>query len=340
MDWTSWYERLRAWSLRWRLGRIAAVGIVLTALVGVAFANPSWWKREWQRTDFTKHSVELHEITSGGPSKDGIPSIDAPSFVAVADVDDLGENEPVIAVSINGENRAYPLRILMWHEIVNDSVGGIPITITYCPLCNSSIVFDRRVRGQVLDFGTTGKLRNSDLVMYDRQTESWWQQFIGEAIVGEMTGEKLTMFPSRVESFARYRKRFPESKVLVPNNANIRDYGTNPYVGYDVRSRPYPMFTGDLPDDIEPMVRVIAVEGEAWSLPLLREKGTITAGDLILGWEEGLNSALHSNVIAEGRDVGNVVVQRRRGDVLDDVVHDVTFAFVFNAFFPDGVIHQ
>ncbi len=322
------------------MGRIVAVGAVLAALAGVAVANPSWWKSEWQRTDFTKHSVDLDDIISGGVRKDGIPSIDAPTFVAVAEVDNLGETEPVIAVSINGESRAYPLRILTWHEIVNDTVGGIPVTVTYCPLCNSSIVFDRRVRGQVLDFGTTGKLRNSDLVMYDRQTESWWQQFLGEAIVGEMTGESLTMIPSRVESFARYRERFPEGQVLVPNNANIRDYGTNPYVGYDIRSRPYPLFIGDLPGDIDPMVRVVAVEGEAWSLPLLREKGTITSGDLVLGWEEGLNSALHTSVIAKGRDVGNVVVQRRRGAVLDDVVHDVTFAFVFHAFFPDGVIHQ
>ena len=322
------------------MGRIVAVVAVLAVLAGVALANPSWWKREWQRTDFTKHSIDLEEIVSGGPSKDGIPSIDAPTFVAVADVEDLGEMEPVIAVSINSENRAYPLRVLMWHEIANDTVGGVPVTITYCPLCNSAIVFDRRVRGQVLDFGTTGKLRNSDLVMYDRQTESWWQQFIGEAIVGEMTGEQLAMIPSRVESFARFRDRFPEGQVLVPNNPNVRDYGSNPYVGYDVRSRPYPLFKGDLPSDIDPMVRVIAIDGEAWSLPLLREEGTITSGELVLGWEEGLNSALHSNVIADGRDVGNVVVQRRRGDVLEDVVHDVTFAFVFHAFFPDGVIHQ
>jgi hypothetical protein len=228
----------------------------------------------------------------------------------------------------------------MWHEIVNDTVGGVPVTITYCPLCNSSIVFDRCVGGRVLDFGTTGKLRNSDLVMYDRQTESWWQQFLGEAIVGEMTGEQLGMLPSRVESFARYRERFPEGRILVPNNPDIRDYGTNPYMGYDTRSRPYPMFTGDLPSDIDPMVSVVAVDGEAWSLPLLREKGTVTAGEVVIGWEEGLNSALHSNVIAEGRDVGNVTVQRRRGDAFEDVVHDVTFAFVFRAFFPDGVIHQ
>jgi hypothetical protein len=207
------------------MGRIVAVGAVLAALAGVAVANPSWWKSEWQRTDFTKHSVDLDDIISGGVRKDGIPSIDAPTFVAVAEVDNLGETEPVIAVSINGESRAYPLRILTWHEIVNDTVGGIPVTVTYCPLCNSSIVFDRRVRGQVLDFGTTGKLRNSDLVMYDRQTESWWQQFLGEAIVGEMTGESLTMIPSRVESRAlpRTLPRGPGSRPKQREHSRLRD---------------------------------------------------------------------------------------------------------------------
>ena len=103
----------------------------------------------------------------------------------------MSETEPVIGLVVNGDARAYPLKILIWHEIVNDTVGGVPVTVTYCPLCNSAIVFERTVDGRVLDFGTTGKLRNSDLVMYDRQTESWWQQFSGTAIVGAMTGTKL-----------------------------------------------------------------------------------------------------------------------------------------------------
>ena len=125
---------------------------------------------------------------SGGPPKDGIPSIDDPVFVAAGEVEDLADTEPVMSFFVGDDQRAYPLQILIWHEIVNDTVGGIPIAVTFCPLCNSAVVYDRRVGDAVLDFGTTGKLRNSDLVMYDRQTESWWQQFTGEGIVGVHTG--------------------------------------------------------------------------------------------------------------------------------------------------------
>ncbi len=313
-----------------------AVAAVL-ALPAAAGANPMFWAGEWPNTDFSRHSVDLAEIMSGGPPKDGIPSIDDPRFVPVSEVTDLTDTEPVIGVTVNGEARAYPLGILTRHEIVNDTIGGVPVTVTYCPLCNSSIVFDRRVDGQVLDFGTTGKLRHSDLVMYDRQTESWWQQFSGKAIVGKMTGKTLKMLPSRQESFARFRARAPNGKVLVSNQP-FRRYGINPYVRYD--SAPFPfLFRGDLPEGIAPMVRVVAVGGEAWSLPLLRKKGTIIQGDLVLSWEAGQNSALDTRVIRRGRDVGNVVVQRRVGDGFEDVVHDVTFAFVFHAFHHEGVIH-
>ncbi len=313
--------------------------LIAAATVSTAAANPRSWSYEWSRTDFSKHSIDYAEILSGGPPKDGIPAIDNPKFVPPGEVSDLAETEPVVGVTINGVSRAYPLRILMYHEIVNDTLGGVPVTVTYCPLCNSSIVFERRLDGRLLDFGTTGKLRNSDLVMYDRQTESWWQQFLGEAIVGEMTGKTLTMLPSRLESLARFRARAPEGTVQVPTNPRMRPYGRNPYANYDSASRPF-LFRGDLPAGIEPMVRVVAVKNEAWSLPLLRDKGTITQGDIEIRWAEGQNSALDSGLIAEGRDVGNIVVQRRKGDTLEDVIHDVTFAFVFHAFRPDGVIHK
>jgi len=318
----------------------ALVVFVSMGLVAAAQANPLRWGSEWPDTDFSKTIIDFSEILSGGPRKDGIPSIDTPKFVPAAEVDDLSDTEPVVGLVVNGDARAYPLRILTWHEIVNDTVGGVPVTVTYCPLCNSSIVFEREVAGRLLDFGTTGKLRNSDLVMYDRQTESWWQQFEGRAIVGEMTGTTLTMLPSRLESWARFKARAPEGKVLVPNNRWKRNYGRNPYVGYDSRNGPYPQFAGDLPKDINPMVRVVAVGERAWTLPLLREKGTITDGDLTLTWTRGQNSALDTARIADGRDVGNVTVRRGSGDAAEDVVHDITFAFVFRAFRPGGTIHQ
>ncbi len=169
--------------------------------VSQAAANPDYWRNEWPKTDFTKHSVPLTDILSGGPPRDGIPPIDDPSFKPVAEIEALGPKEPVIGVSINGYARAYPLRILMRHEIVNDGLGGVPTSVTFCPFCNAAMVFHRRVGDKVLDFETMGKLRNSDLVIWDRQTESWRQQFLGETIVGEMTGTRLKALPARLESW-------------------------------------------------------------------------------------------------------------------------------------------
>ncbi len=296
------------------------------------------WAVEWPRTDFDKHSVDLDEIFSGGPPKDGIPSIDRPQFESVDEVT-LPDREPVIGFGTGDDIRAYPLRILMWHEIVNDVVGGVPVTVTFCPLCNTAMVFDRRVGGRVLDFGTTGKLRHSDLVMYDRQTESWWQQFLGEAIVGSMTGTRLEALPARIESFARFRARAPRGKVLVPNDATMRRYGYNPYQGYDSLDTPW-LYRGEMPEGIAPLERVVTVGGEAWSLKLVRQRKTIVDGDIVIRWEPGQASALDSAVIAEGFDVGNVTVQRKnaQGD-LEDVPYGVDFAFAFHAFLPEAPIY-
>lgn len=293
---------------------------------------PSSWSYEWGKTDFTQSSVDFDDILSGGPPKDGIPSIDDPKFADFSDprVLEMSPTEPVIGIVINGQARAYPLSVLTWHEIVNDTLAGVPITVTYCPLCNSSIVFDRRLEGRLLDFGTTGKLRNSDMVMYDRQTETWWQQFLGQGIVGELNGKRLKMLPSRLESFENFKKRAPDGEVLVPTNPNMRNYGQNPYAGYDSASFPF-LYRGDMPDYINPMVRVVVSGGKAWSFPYLIEKGRVKDGDLELTWNKGQNSALDSRSIRKGKDVGNITV-RRNGD---DVVHDVTFAFVYHAFY-DG----
>jgi hypothetical protein len=295
-------------------------------------------RAEFTRTDFTRHSVALDEIRSGGPGRDDIPPIDRPSFRPLDQVTDLVDTEPVIGLVVGDDARAYPLRIMTWHEIVNDVVGGVPVAVTFCPLCNTALVFDRRHSGHVLDFGTTGRLRHSDLVMYDRQTESWWQQFLGEAIIGALTGARLAMLPARLESFAEFRARARRGQVLVPTGAFARPYGANPYAGYDSSARPF-LYDGPMPAEIAPLARVVRVGDQAWSLDLLRQKRLIETGDLRLTWRAGQNSALDQPAIADGFDVGSVQVERRADNGWRDAVHSVDFAFAFRAFYPDGVIH-
>jgi hypothetical protein len=305
-----------------------------------ASADPAQWRQEgWIRTDFGRSRIGWQEIVSGGPPKDGIPSIDKPFFKAAAGDKELTAADPVIGLAIEGDARAYPLRILIWHEIVNDTVGGVPVTVTYCPLCNSAVVFDRRMPPHILDFGTTGKLRNSDLVMYDRQTESWWQQFTGEAIVGALEGSQLTLVPARLESFAEFKARHPDGKLLVPNDPKKRDYGRNPYVDYDMAAAPF-LYRGDYPKDIEPMARVVVVRPgpgtlKAVALQLLRQKGRIVLDEVELTWQAGQTSALEHWEVAKGRDVGTVIATIRTADgSRRDVPYDVTFAFVVHAFHP------
>jgi hypothetical protein len=327
------------------MSRLALLAALFGALcmVNTAAANPEIWKlRGWAETDFSKTSIDLSEILSGGPPKDGIPSIDEPAFRPSGEITGIAGTEPVIRLEINGDLRAYPLQVLTWHEIVNDTVGGVPVAVTYCPLCNAALVFDRTVAGEVTTFGTTGMLRNSDLVMYDRKTQSWWQQFTGEAIVGSETGNELEMLPSRVVAFGDFAAEAPNGKVLVPNNPSMRAYGRNPYTGYDSAARPF-LYSGEMPEGIGPMVRVIAIKDrgnpKAVSLVTLREKGEMSVGDITLRWTPGVNSALDKGQIAKGRDVGAVRAVRKDADGKEvDVVHDITFAFAFHAFHPDAEI--
>jgi hypothetical protein len=218
------------------------------------------WETEWPRTDFSRATVKLEEIRSGGPPKDGIPALDAPRFVSIQGADDwLDPREPVIVVQGQSRARAYPLQILIYHEIVNDTFEGLPISVTFCPLCNASIVFDRRVDDQVLDFGTTGKLRKSDLVMYDRQTESWWQQFTGTGIVGQYAGTELRQVPSQIVAYEDFKAAYPSGEVLSRSTGYWRSYGRNPYRGYDrVGDKPF-LYFDRLDGRLPAMMRVLGV---------------------------------------------------------------------------------
>ncbi len=331
-----------------RLLAVIPLLLAFTATAGESDA-PGWMTREWPHTDFSLHVVPLEEIESGGPPKDAIRSIDAPIFTSLQFGQASGwaagleDSEPVIALEIDGDARAYPLGIMIRHEIVNDVVGGEPVAVTYCPLCNASLVFSRLVDGEIFSFGVSGFLRKADLIMFDRQEENLWQQFEGRAIVGERAGQTLTLLPSRLESFGRFRERFPEGKVLIPDDPERRDYFSNPYRDYDLPGGVSPFYDGPLPSGIEPMARVVAVvedgKAEAWSLTLLRLEGEIVKGDLKLTWTKGQNTALGAERIADGRDIGNVVVQRRTAEGWVDIPHHLVFAFAFHAFEPDAPIH-
>jgi hypothetical protein len=321
--------------------RMPFVGLVVLLLTAsAAQGDVDKWKKDWPITDFSRHSVELAEIISGGIKRDVIPAIDLPTIGGLEKVREIhDEREPVITLTVNGVTRAYPLTVLMWHEIVNDTLGGVPIAVTFCPLCNTAIVFDRRLGDEVLDFGTTGNLRFSDLVMYDRQTESWWQQFTGEGIVGKHTGETLTIIPSRVEPFAVFADRFPNAGILQRPPLFARNYGVNPYAGYDTADEP---FIPGVPkvEGIAPLAYVVAVGNDAWSLDLLRKEKRVETDDLIITWEPGQLSVLDVSYIKESRDIGYVTVQHRTPGGLEDTIYDMTFAFAFNAFNPDGTLHQ
>jgi hypothetical protein len=274
--------------------------------------------------------VDPTEVVSGGPPPDGIPPIDDPAFVTPQEVDWLAGDEPVIALEIDGEHRAYPVQVLIWHEIVNDELAGTPVAVTYCPLCNSALAFDRRLGDRLLTFGTSGKLYRSDLVMYDRQTESLWSQIEGRAIAGHLTGEELERVPVQTVTWDQWRAAHPDGQVLSRDTGVERPYGTNPYVGYDEAGEDPFLFRGEADPRLLPKERVLALGGEedpvAVPLAALAEARVVELevdGQQVVAWAvEGLRSAL----AVDGPLAG---AQLRRVEHLD------TFWFAWAAFHPD-----
>ena len=272
--------------------------------------------RGW-KTDFSRHTVPFSEIFSGGPPRDGIPPIDEPKFTTFDNADEwLGAKEPVIAFELNGDIRAYPLQIMIFHEIVNDVVGGVPVGVTFCPLCNSSIVFERTLDGVVYDFGTSGNLRRSDLVMWDRQTETWWQQLTGEGIVGTLAGKKLTFLPASVISWEDFKAANPDGQVLSRDTGFVRNYGQNPYVGYDRADNPPFLFDGDLDGRLLPKERVatLTIDDVAAAFPFSILDGervvnyAVNGKDLVVFFKPGTRSALDGLLIGDSQEIGSTGV--------------------------------
>ncbi len=268
-------------------------------------------------TNWNKHTIPYDELLSGGPPRDGIPAIDNPSFVKASVAKKwIHDNEPVVFVKINNEVKAYPIQILIWHEIVNDTLGNKKISVTFCPLCNSTIVFDRNLDGKLYDFGTSGLLRNSDLVMYDRQSESLWQQFTGDAIIGDLAGKTLTMLPSSMISFKDYYSTYANGLVLSKDTGHHREYGLNPYVGYDdINNSPF-LYNNPIDKRLKPMQRVVTISkknlSKAYTYRILKEKKVINdifAGkNLAVFHKSGTVSALDKRSITKSKDVGTTAV--------------------------------
>jgi hypothetical protein len=268
-------------------------------------------------TNFSLHTVPYDEFLSGGVPRDGIPPLDDPKFESIVDADGwLEDVQPVVALEINGAARAYPLAILTWHEIANDTLGGVPVSVTFCPLCNSAVAFDRRVGEATLDFGVSGNLRHSDLVMWDRQTESWWQQLTGEGIVGAYAGYQLDLLPAQLVSWRDFKAAFPDADVLSRDTGHNRDYGRNPYSSYDRADQSPFLFKGRPDERLLPMERVAALllDGQPLAFPflLLEEERAVNypadGRDIVVLFQPGTASALGQSRIADSRDVGSTGV--------------------------------
>lgn len=313
----SWWDVDCGCAAGWRCG-LAALGILAAAalLFGGMPAAPAAQSPPppdaW-RTDFSRQLVGLHEFQLGGPPRDGIPAIDRPRFESVAAASAwLRDREPVILLVIAGEVRVYPLQILVWHEIVNDVVSDTPVVVTFCPLCNTTVVFDARLDGRRYTFGTTGLLRHSNLVMYDWETESWWQQATGEALVGTLAGRRLAPLPAQLVSWRAAREGYPEAQVLSRTTGYQRDYGRNPYPGLDDVDRPPFLLRGIVDGRLAPMERVVTVQSgnEAVAYPyfVLRQvrvvNHTVGGEPVAIFWQEGSASPF------SGADVGQTGVFR------------------------------
>ena len=266
--------------------------------------------------DFPEPLIDPDAIISGGPPPDGIPPIDSPRFQTAGSVDWLQCTEPVLSLVIDGDARAYPIQIMTWHEIVNDTFTDVPVTISFCPLCNSALVYRRDVGDRILDFGTSGRLFNSSLVMYDRQTESLWTHFNGKAVVGSLAGEELELLAVQTTSWENFLRQNPDGIVLTRDTGFQRSYGRNPYEGYDNTSDNPFLFRGELDERLAAKERVVSIgiEGDTAAIVLdhLIEQQVLpleVGGRNLSLWHlPGTNSALDSSIIADGRDIGTVGV--------------------------------
>ena len=296
--------------------------------------NPKHLEYEWTKTDTNLKNVSLSEIQMVLP-RHGFPTIDYPKFIGKRDgFLSFYKDEPVISVVIDGLAKAYPLNMLTMHEISNDTLAGIPILPTFCPLCNASMVYDRRVslngEEKVLEFEVSGMLRNSDMIMADKESQSWWQQLMGLGIVGAYTDVELTIIASQVITVESFFVRYPNGQILSPETGTEgeENYGKNPYIGYDnIDNKPYDRFYD--PDSVDnrlpAMERIIDIKGKenfkVYPLSILAKKGVINDNfedePYVLFYQKGMVSVLDQQEISKSRSVGSATVFSRQLDELE-----------------------
>ena len=280
--------------------------------------------------DGVKYLIDPKKIRGGGPPQDGIPSIDSPKFVTVKEADEfIEDNELVLALNYKGVKRVYPLQILVWHEIVNDIVAGDALLITYCPLCGSGIAFDRTLGGVPVEFGTSGKLYNSNLVMYDRLTGTYWTQIDGRAIIGELTGIELKGISMDTVVWRNWKKAHPDSEVLSQDTGHSRNYGRDPYGNYYEES--FLIFPVEAQDDrIHPKTPIYGIEVggvyKAYKEDDLKKVGEIN--DVVNG----------VSIHLDRDDVGVVTITNT--DNGDEIVKENDFWFAWYAFHPDTEVYE
>ena len=281
--------------------------------------------RDWA-TDWSTRTIDLDELRIGIrviPIRDRITPIDNPEFAPASEAG-WSDPEPGLLLVMGDVARFYPLAMLIVHEIVNDEIEGRPVLVTYCPLCNSALVFDPVVDGQRLRFGTSGLLRNSDLVMWDDATESLWQQIGGEGLVGAYAGHRLDVIPSAIVSWSDFKAGYPDGVVLAPPGRSASSYGRNPYVRYTSRSAPIPgFFDSTILDDRYPALeRTVGVtvngHDKAYPFSVVQANGalndTVAGVPVVVLWSPGTADALDSPLTAGGADVGAALAFDRRLD--------------------------
>jgi hypothetical protein len=279
--------------------------------------------------DGVKYIVDPAKIVGGGPPKDGIPSIDHPRYVSLEEADEwIQDNELVLAIIYKDIKRVYPLQIMVWHEIVNDIIAGDPILITYCPLCGSGIAFERKIDDEAVEFGTSGKLYNSNLVMYDRKTDTYWSQIDGLAIIGDLAGDRLKPVSIDTVVWRDWKEAHPDSEVLSQDTGFVRAYGRDPYGSYYEDS--FVFFPVEASDDrIHPKTVIFGVEVDgvykAYREDNLKELETI---------EDTVNGV---SIRVERDDAGIVKITNQ--DTGDEIVKERDFWFAWYAFHPDTLVY-